>query len=344
MNITARNVSATTMKLWDGREVPRLGMGCWAIGGPLFAGETPLGYGEVDDAESLAAIRRAVDLGIRFFDTADVYGAGHSEEILGTALAGRADVVIATKLGNRFDPASRQLTGSIADGDLVQETRAAVEASLRRLRRDRIDLAQLHINSMPIEQANIVFDTLGALRAEGKIGAFAWSTDFPERAASQAGREGFVAVQHGMNVFFDARGMLGVVEPNGLISINRSPLAMGLLTGKFAAGAPLPPDDVRANTFAWMDYFKDGRVSPDFADRVARIRHLLTADGRTVAQGAIAWLLARSARTLPIPGFRNVRQVEDNAAALEKGPLPAAVMQEIERLIDRQPEGPARER
>ena len=125
-----------------------------------------------------------------------------------------------------------------------------------------------------------------------------------------------------MNVFFDARAMLGVIEPNGLLSINRSPLAMGLLTGKFSANAALPQNDVRVNTFAWMDYFKDGRVSPDFADRVARIRHLLTADGRTLAQGAIGWLLARSPRTLPIPGFRSVRQVEENAAALEKGPLP----------------------
>ena len=344
MDDVPTRISPTAIRLWDGREIPRLGMGCWAIGGPFFAGETPLGYGKVDDVESLAAIRRAVDLGIRFFDTADVYGAGHSEEVLGQALAGHDDVVIATKLGNRFDPATKQLTGSIADGDLEQETRAAVEASLRRLRRDRIDLVQLHLNSLPVEQADMVFDVLDAVRAEGKIGAYGWSTDFPERAASQARREGFVAVQHGMNVFFDARAVLAVVEANGLISINRSPLAMGLLTGKFSASDELPRDDVRVNDFAWMDYFKGGRVAPDFADRVARIRHLLTADGRTPAQGAIGWLLARSPRTLPVPGFRSVAQVEENVAALAKGPLPAAIMESIERLIDRPPEGPARER
>ena len=242
-------VSPTTLRLWDGREIPRLGFGCWAIGGPFFGGETPLGYGEVDDTESRAAIHRAVDLGIRFFDTADVYGAGYSEEILGQALRDRDDVVIATKLGNRFDSGSKRLTGSIADGNLVRETRSAVEASLGRLRRERIDLMQLHLNTMPIDKAGIVFDTLDALRSEGKIGAYGWSTDFPERAASQAGRDGFVAVQHSMNVFFDAASVLAVVDSNGLISINRSPLAMGVLTGKFSAAA-LPRDDVRVNDFA----------------------------------------------------------------------------------------------
>ncbi|WP_343712169.1 aldo/keto reductase [Inquilinus sp.] len=335
---------AATIRLWDEREVPRLGLGCWAIGGPFFAGETPLGYGTVDDAESIAAIRCAVDLGLRVFDTADVYGAGHSEEVLGQALEGGDDVVIATKLGNRFDPATKQMAGSIADGDLRRETRSAVEASLRRLRRERIDLVQLHLNDLPIGPAGEVFDELDRLRAAGAVGAYGWSTDFPERAAAYAGRSGFVAVQHGMNLFFDAPSLLAVVEEHGLVSINRSPLAMGLLTGKFAAGQALPAGDVRSNTFGWMDYFKDGRVVPEFAGRLDRIRHLLTVDGRTPAQGAIAWLWAKSPRTLPIPGFRSPAQVRENAGALEKGPLPTDIMAEIERLLDRQPEGEARAR
>lgn len=334
----------TQICLWDGREVPRLGLGCWAIGGPFFAGDTPLGYGKVDDAESIAAIHCAVDLGIRFFDTADVYGAGHSEEVLGQALDGRDEVVIATKLGNRFDPATKQYTGSIEGEDLRREVRSAVDASRRRLRRDRLDLVQLHLNTMAVDRAGEVFDALDELRAAGTIGAYGWSTDYPERAAAHAGRDGFVAVQHGMNLFFDAPTLSGVAERHGLISINRSPLAMGLLTGKFAAGQALPAGDVRSNTLGWMDYFKDGRVVPDFADRLERIRHLLTADGRTPAQGALAWLWARSPRTLPIPGFRSVAQVRENVGALEKGPLPDESMAEIERLIDRPPEGPARER
>ena len=141
------------IRLWDGREVPRLGLGCWAIGGPFFAGDTPLGYGTVDDAESTAAIHCAVDLGIRFFDTADVYGAGHSEEVLGQALEGRDEVVIATKLGNRFDPATKQYGGSIEEGDLRREVLSAVDGSRRRLRRDRLDLVQLHLNTMAIDRA-----------------------------------------------------------------------------------------------------------------------------------------------------------------------------------------------
>jgi aryl-alcohol dehydrogenase-like predicted oxidoreductase len=119
---------------------------------------------------------------------------------------------------------------------------------------------------------------------------------------------------------------------------------MGLLTGKFAANPEVPRDEVRANDFAWMDYFKGGRVAPDYADRLAGIRHLLAADGRTLAQGAIGWLLARSPRTLPIPGFRNAAQVGENVGALEKGPLPAEIMAEIERLIDRKPDEPGRPR
>jgi aryl-alcohol dehydrogenase-like predicted oxidoreductase len=93
-----------------------------------------------------------------------------------------------------------------------------------------------------------------------------------------------------------------------------------------------------------MDYFKDGRVVPGFAERLDRIRHLLTTGGRSPAQGALAWLWAKSPRTLPIPGFRSVAQVRENAGALEKGPLPEDVMAEIERLVDRPPEGAARAR
>jgi aryl-alcohol dehydrogenase-like predicted oxidoreductase len=335
---------ATLIRLWDGREVPRLGLGCWAIGGPFFAGDTPLGYGTVDDAESIAAVHCAIDLGIRFFDTANVYGAGHSEEVLGQALEGRDEVMVATKLGNRFDPATRQHRGSIEEGDLRREVLDAVDGSRRRLRRDRLDLVQLHLNRMAIDRAGEVFDALDGLRAAGAVGAYGWSTDYPERAAAHAGRDGFVAVQHGMNLFFDAPTLSGVVDRHGLISINRSPLAMGLLTGKFTAGQALPAGDVRSNTFGWMDYFKDGRVVPGFADKLGQIRHLLTADGRTLSQGAIAWLWAKSPRTLPIPGFRSVAQVQENVGSLAKGPLPAEAMAEIERLIDRPPEGAARER
>lgn len=324
--------TSTTITLWNGQEVPRLGMGCWAIGGPFFAGDTPLGWGEVDDNESIAAINRAIDLGIRFFDTASNYGAGHSEEVLGQAIGNRADIVIATKFGFATNPETKQATGAFADPAFIRQS---VETSLRRLKRARLDLLQFHLNDFPLEQSDEVFDTLQALRAEGKIDAFGWSTDFPDRAARHASRSGFVSIQHTMNVFEPVPQMIDVVEKNSLISINRGPLAMGLLTGKFTPDKAVGAKDVRGAALEWMVYFKDGRIAPEFAARLDAVRSLLTSDGRTLTQGALAWLWARSPRTLPIPGFRTVAQVEENARALEKGPLPADVMAEIDAALAR---------
>jgi aryl-alcohol dehydrogenase-like predicted oxidoreductase len=273
-----RDGNAMAIGLWDGRTVPRLGMGCWAIGGPYATRDgVPLGYGAVDDGESVRAVHRALDLGIRFFDTADVYGAGHLEDVLGRALRGRPEAVVATKFGNRFDARERLALGPMQPGpDLAAQVRHAVEASLARLKRERIDLAQFHMNTFPPEHARPAFDTLEALREEGKVAAYGWSTDFPERAAAFAAYPGFKAVQHGLNLFFAAQAMMKTVEEHDLVSINRSPLGMGLLTGKFRAGDALPENDVRRNTFGWMDYFKEGRVAPELAERLERIRHLLT--------------------------------------------------------------------
>lgn len=324
-----------------GERINRLGMGCWAIGGPFFAGDDPLGYGEVDDAESIRAIHAAIDLGVRFFDTADVYGAGHSETVLGTALAGRTDTLVASKFGLRFDAVTKQVVGPGPSPAYAVE---AVEASLHQLRRDRIDLVFLHLNALEPAAAGDIFDALDTLREQGKIRSVGWSTDFPASAEAVANRAGFEAVQHAMNLFFDAPSMMRVVEASGLVSVNRSPLAMGLLTGKFAAGGAAPAGDIRQNTYDWMSYFKDGRAVPAFVEQLDVVRDLLQTGGRTLAQGAIGWLWARSPRSLPIPGFRTEAQVRDNAGALEKGPLPADVMDAIEARITREPEGEPRER
>ena len=318
--------------LWDGLEIPALGFGGWAIGGPFFAGDVPLGWGNVDDDESIAAIHRALDLGIRFFDTASNYGGGHSERVLGRALEGRKDVVIATKFGNVVDPETKQ---ALADNVAPDFITRIVETSLRNLRREQIDLLQLHVGYLPVAEAEAVFDHLGRLRASGKIAVFGWSTDTPESAAAFAGREGFVAIQHNMNVLDPADAMIAVIEKAGLISIDRGPLAMGLLSGKFTPSMQLAANDVRSASLEWLTYFKDGRVSPEFAARLDAIRECLTTGGRTLSQGAIGWLWARSPATLPIPGIRTVRQAEENAGALAFGPLPADVMDEIERLLGR---------
>ena len=161
----------------------------------------------------------------------------------------------------------------------------------------------LHLNSLPVARAESVFDVLSDLRAANAIGAFGWSTDFPDRAAAFAERDGFVAIEHALNVFFGADALLPVIEANGLLSINRSPLAMGLLGGRYGTDSRLPRDDVRGRSRDWMDYFKDGRVSDSHSRRLKAVRDVLTADGRTLAQGALAWIWGRSERTLPVPGF-----------------------------------------
>lgn len=330
-----------TCRIWDDGHIPALGLGCWAIGGPWTAGGTAAGWGVVDDAESQRAIHAAVGAGVRFFDTAQAYGAGHSETVLGQALRGQGDVRVATKVGLAIDPANRMLTGPDITPAAIT---ASIDASLTRLQRPCIDLALLHLNSLPVSDADGVFDTLETLRTAGKITAYGWSTDFPDRAAAFAARPGMVAIEHAMNVFFRADALMPVIAAHGLLSINRSPLAMGLLGGKYAGGVAFGAQDVRSQNADWMAYFRDGQVSPAFARQLAAVRDLLQTGGRSLAQGAIGWLWARADNTLPIPGFRTVAQVNDLAGALAHGPLPAHVMTQIEAVIVREPEGPPRDR
>jgi aryl-alcohol dehydrogenase-like predicted oxidoreductase len=318
----------------SGIEVSALGIGCWAIGGPFWAGTQPLGWGEVDDGESTRAVRRALDLGVTFFDTADVYGAGHSERVLGAALgADRDRVAIATKWGNTFDEQTRQ-TGEpdpTPDG-----LRAALDASLSRLHTDRIDLYQLHLGDLPVARALELVPVLDGLVEQGKIRTFAWSTDDPERAAAfAAASPNVTAVQHDLSVLHDNPAMLAVCDTHDVASINRGPLAMGLLTGKYTETTRLGADDVRGIAPQWLHYFADGRPSPEWLARVAAVREVLTSGGRTLAQGALGWLWARSGRTVPIPGCRTVAQVEQNAGALAHGPLTAEQVDEIAHLLDR---------
>lgn len=318
----------------SGMTVSALGMGCWAIGGPFWDGETPLGWGEVDDDESLQAIERALDLGVTFFDTADVYGAGHSERVLARAFKGRREmVVVATKFGNTFDEGSKQTKGPNADPDYI---RMACEDSLRRLETDYIDLYQFHLNDYDTEKGATVRDVLEDLVTEGKIRYYGWSTDFTDRAQVFAEGDHCVAIQHQMNVLDDADPMVDLCEALNLASINRGPLAMGLLTGKYDASSNLAADDVRGkNSPGWMSYFKDGKPNLEWLTRRDAVREVLTSDGRTIAQGALAWLWARTSQSIPIPGFRTVTQTEENCEAMEYGPLSAASMKEIDELLGR---------
>ncbi|MEV5431016.1 aldo/keto reductase [Streptomyces sp. NPDC052701] len=319
----------------SGIEVSALGFGCWAIGGEWRSTDgQPLGWGRVDDEESVRAVRRALDLGVTFFDTADTYGAGHSERVLGRALGRRrADVVVATKWGNVFDERTRTLTGG---DDSVAYVRRALTASLRRLGTDYVDLYQFHLADADPERAAPLRDVCEELVREGLIRAYAWSTDDPARAAVFAKGPHCAAVQYSANVLQDAPGMFRLCEETGLAGVVRSPLAMGLLTGGQVPGRVPGAGDIRSRPPAWLKGFVDGAgADPEWFARVEALREVLTAGGRTLAQGALAWLWARGPGTVPIPGFRSVAQAEENAGALEKGPLTAGQMAEVERILGR---------
>ncbi|MFF8177161.1 aldo/keto reductase [Streptomyces chartreusis] len=314
--------------------VSALGFGCWAIGGEWQSADgQPLGWGKVDDEESVRAVRRALDLGVTFFDTADTYGAGHSERVLGRALGKRrADVVVATKWGNVFDEDTRTLTGA---DDTPEYARRALTASLRRLDTDHIDLYQLHLSDADPARAAELRDLCEEFVREGLIRAYAWSTDDPARAAVFARGKHCAAVQHMANVLQDAPEMFALCEELGLASINRSPLAMGLLTGRRRSGQALEAGDIRSRPPEWLQGFEAGSADPRWLARVDALKDVLTSGGRTLGQGALAWLWARSPHAVPIPGFRSVAQAEQNAGALEKGPLTSEQLTEVDRILER---------
>jgi aryl-alcohol dehydrogenase-like predicted oxidoreductase len=203
------------------------------------------------------------------------------------------------------------------------------------LKRDTIDIALFHLNDCPAERAGFVFDTLAELREKGWIAGFGWSTDHVASAKAFADRDGFVAVENDLNVFDQASELMAYVEEQNLLSINRLPLAMGLLSGKYNEGQAVGASDIRARNVDWMKYFKDGQAAPDFVRRLEAIRELLQTGGRTLAQGALCWILTKSANALPVPGFKTEAQIRDNLGALEKGPLPSDVMTEIAQLLSR---------
>ena len=314
----------------SGIEVSALGLGCWAIGGPYAGGGSEYGWGEMDDAESVRAVHHAIEAGVSFFDTASSYGAGHSEAVLGTAFRGRRDrVVVASKWGLTFDEQTREAGG--ADGS-VAYLRQCLGGSLRRLDTDYVDIYQLHLNDHPVDQALDLIPTLEELVAEGKIRAYGWSTDHPERAKAfaEAG-EHVTSAQFDMSVLRDAPGMVEVCEDVNLGAIIRGPLAMGLLSGKYHDGRSVGARDVRAGGYEWMTYFRDGRGAPQWLAAIDELRDILTGNGRTLIQGALGWIWARSAATVPIPGFKNRLQVQELIAALEHGPLGAEEFAAVER-------------
>jgi aryl-alcohol dehydrogenase-like predicted oxidoreductase len=324
------------VQLWNGKTVPRIGIGTWVMGGEQYWGSQPTGWQGVNDAESLATLHTAFDLGVRIIDTADQYGAGHAETIIAQAFGqtsiDRDAFVIATKVGMVCDPATGNIVGVT---DREEDISAAVDACLKRLGVDYIDLVKFHLNNHPVEQSAGVFEAFRKAFEAGKIAGFGWSNDSVEGAMAFADMPGYVAVQHDVNLFKPADPMLRAIESRGMLSFNRQPLAMGLLTGKYnATSASLGANDIRGSGADWLDYFdKEGRASKAFLDKADSVKSLLVSDGRSVTQGALGWVLAQSPRAIPLPGCRTPGQARDNFGVLEYGPLGAETVAAIDVIL-----------
>jgi len=316
----------------SGIGVSAMGLGCITLGGPWkrkHRGGAVYDPGEVDRKEIARAVDLALERGVSFFDTAANYGAGRSERMLGELLGARKHkAVIATKFGYRVDEATN--TTSFYDddevaGDVASHVREDCEASLRRLRTDTIDLFLFHVNRYAPEKAAEVRDVLEELVEEGKIRAYGWSTDDPEGARVFAEGKHCAAIEHHLNLAHDDPEILEVCELFGLASINYSPLAAGLLSGKYRPGHVFPANDRRRAGY--------GDAANRTLKQLDTVREILMSDGRSVVQGALGWIWARSDRTIPIPGFRTAAQVEENAGALDFGPLGKGQMLEIEAIL-----------
>ena len=287
----------------SGLQVSEIGFGAWAIGGPVDLSGIPIGWGRVDDNDSRAAIGRALDLGINFFDSADVYGGGHSEELLGECLAGK-DCVIATKVGNR-----RTETGSVKDFS-ESHVRTSIISSLRRLKRDSVDVYQFHNPPPEVIDTEEPFRLLETLKKEGKIRARGVSVALPEDGIRLIRERKVDCLQVLFNVLNQqpATELIPLAEQEGIGIIVRVPLASGLLTGKFSADHQFAADDNRRN------YLSSKRLK-EALERVERLKMLVRDTGYTLSQIALAFLLKVPGVSAPIPGAKTPAQVEQNASA-----------------------------
>lgn len=320
----------------SGIEVSAVGMGCWAIGGPWTYHGSPAGWSEVDDAESVRAIHAALDAGANFFDTAANYGCGYSESVLGQALKGRRETaVIATKFGDRINKETkdaRPYSEPYETAPVADHMRDDLEGSLQRLGTDYIDVYQLHVWGYDLEKSIEIRTVLEEFVQEGKIRCYGWSTDRIDAVRAFAEGEHCAVVQQQLNIFDGVDEILEICDEANLASINRGPLGMGILTGKFGPSASFAADDVRAHA-DWFPGLVDGHPNPEWLKSLDQIRDIVTSEGRTLGQGALAWIWARSDKTVPIPGFKTVAQVQENAGAMQFGPLRAEQMAEIDHTL-----------
>jgi aryl-alcohol dehydrogenase-like predicted oxidoreductase len=313
-------------------EVGAMGLGCYAIGGEFRIEDgRPWGWAKVDDQESIKAIHAGLDMGINLLDTAQAYGCGHSEQVIGQAIKGHRDkVILATKFGKKMDEEKKVVLGSCIEPDHI---RHSCEDSLRRFNTDYIDIFQWHESQGSVEDLPDVLEVLEGLVEAGKIRWYGWSTDEPDRFEHMASKDHCIGVQNRVNVFEPPTKwveMLKLCEEHDLISINRTPLVMGILTGKFTENSSFPEEDVR-HSLGFN--FREKRYAESLAALDA-ISEVLRSGGRTTAQGALAWIWAQSERMFPIPGFKTVSQVVENANAMSFGPLNNEQVKQISEILE----------
>ncbi len=305
-----------------GWKVSTVSFGAWAIGSA---------WGAVDDDESLNALRRAVDLGVNFFDTADVYGDGHSERLLAQLKRERReDIVVVTKAGRRLDP-------HVAGGYNRENLTAFVERSLRNLETDTLDLVQLHCPPTDVYYRPEVFGVLDDLIKQGKLRYYGVSVERVEEALKAIEYPGVQSVQIIFNIFRQRPADLFFREAQrrqvGILA--RLPLSSGLLAGKMTRNSQFQQDDHRqfnrhgesfdrGETFSGVD-FELG------LDAVEELRPLVPS-GWSMAQFALRWILMFDAVTCTIPGAKRPAQVEDNSNAADLPALSDETMARIHEI------------
>jgi aryl-alcohol dehydrogenase-like predicted oxidoreductase len=308
-----------------GFSVSTISFGAWAVGGT---------WGQVDDKESLAALHRAVDCGVNFFDTADVYGDGRSERLIATLRRERREpIVVATKAGRRLSP-------HVATGYNRENLTAFVERSLQNLATEAIDLLQLHCPPTDVYYAPEVFGVLDELVRAGKIRFYGVSVERVEEALKAIEFENVQSIQIIYNVFRQRPADLlfrrAIERRVGILA--RLPLSSGLLAGKMTRQSHFEPDDHRAFNRNGEAFDRGETFSGiDFETALSAVDELrsLVLPGVPMATWALRWILMQEAVTCAIPGAKRPAQVEENCAAADLPALSSETMAAVRALYDR---------
>jgi aryl-alcohol dehydrogenase-like predicted oxidoreductase len=308
-----------------GRDLSVVGLGCWQLGAD---------WGHVSEDDAMAVLHAAVDAGVTFLDTADVYGDGRSEQLVGRLLRERADtgLTVATKMGRRADP-------HVAEAYTLEAFRGWLDRSRKGLGVDTVDLVQLHCPPQRIFADDRVFDALDTLVEEGATAAYGVSVETVDQGLAALARPGVASLQVIVNVFRrkPLERLLPAAAEAGVAVVARVPLASGLLSGRYDETTEFAADDHRSfnrggeafdvgETFSGVPY--------DVGVAAAREVAGLTPDGLTTAQLALRWLVDQHGVTTVIPGARNPEQARANAAAGSLPPLSAELQDALRRVYD----------